>query len=54
MLWEFVGLGGCAGSIRARPGLSFAFWVGFGVDPALLAWYWGVPRGQVCALVENL
>lgn len=49
MLWEFVGLGGSAGGIRARPGLGFAFWVGFGVDPALLAWYWGGdPRPGLC------
>lgn len=54
MLWDFVGVGGCAGSIRARPGLGFVFWVGFGLDPAVLAWHSGLTHGRGCALVENL
>lgn len=33
MLWEFVGVGGCAGSIRAQPGFSFTFWVGVWFGP---------------------
>lgn len=33
MLWEFVGVGGCAGSIRAWPGFGFAFWVGVWFGP---------------------
>lgn len=49
---DAVGVGGCAGSIRAPPGLSFTFWVGFGLGPVLLAL--GLTHGRVCALVENL
>lgn len=51
---DAVGVGGCAGSIRARPGLGFTFWVWFGLDGAPGVVLGGDPWPGLCIGRESL